>query len=73
MLRAVRAQLPQADLLYFGDNGHIPYGARPLAQVRAFSHAITRFLAARGAQAALSPNLGALATPEAWQTKQVFS
>jgi len=50
VLRAVRAQLPQANILYFGDNGHIPYGARPLAQVRAFSHAITRFLAARGAQ-----------------------
>jgi len=50
VLRAVRAQLPHASVLYFGDNGHIPYGARPLAQVRAFSHAITRFLAGRGAQ-----------------------
>ena len=50
VLRAVRAQMPRANLLYFGDNGHIPYGARPLAQVRAFSTAITRFLAARGAQ-----------------------
>jgi glutamate racemase len=50
VLRAVREQLPGAAVLYFGDNGHIPYGARPLAQVRAFSHAITRFLVARGAQ-----------------------
>jgi glutamate racemase len=50
VLRALRAQLPGADVLYLGDNGHIPYGARPLAQVRGFSHAITRFLVARGAQ-----------------------
>ncbi len=50
VLRAVRAQLPHADLLYFGDNLHIPYGPRPLAEVRAFSEAITRFLLARGAQ-----------------------
>ncbi len=51
VLRAVRAQWPQADLVYFGDNGHVPYGSRPLAQVRAFSEAITRFLLAQGAQA----------------------
>jgi glutamate racemase len=50
VLRAVRAALPQADLIYFGDNGHIPYGARPLAQVRVFSHAISRFLADHGAR-----------------------
>jgi glutamate racemase len=50
VLRAVRAQLPHADLLYFGDSAHIPYGPRPLAEVRAFSGAITRFLLARGAR-----------------------
>jgi glutamate racemase len=50
VLRAVRAQWPQTDLVYFGDNGHVPYGPRPLAQVREFSEAITRFLLARGAQ-----------------------
>jgi glutamate racemase len=50
VLRAVRAQLPRADLLYFGDNLHIPYGPRPLAEVREFSEAITRFLLDRSAQ-----------------------
>jgi glutamate racemase len=49
VLRAVRAQLPRADLLYFGDNLHIPYGPRPLTEVREFSEAITRFLLGRGA------------------------
>ena len=50
VLRAVRSQLPQANLLYFGDNAQVPYGPRPLAQVRGFAHAITRFLRARGAE-----------------------
>jgi glutamate racemase len=50
VLRAVRQLLPQADLIYFGDNGQVPYGPRPLAQVRQFSEAITRFLLARQAQ-----------------------
>jgi glutamate racemase len=50
VLRAVRARLPQASIIYFGDNGHIPYGARPLSQVREFSYAITHFLIAHGAQ-----------------------
>jgi glutamate racemase len=50
VLRAIRAQVPHADLVYFGDNAHIPYGPRPLAEVRAFSEAITRFLLGQGAQ-----------------------
>ena len=50
VLRAVRARMPQANLLYFGDNAHVPYGARPLAEVRGFAHAITRFLRVRGAE-----------------------
>jgi glutamate racemase len=51
VLRAVRQSLPQANLVYFGDNGQVPYGPRPLAQVRQFSEAITRFLLVRQAQA----------------------
>ncbi len=50
VLRAVRAALPGVSVVYFGDNGHIPYGARPLAQVRQFSEAITRCLLAQGAR-----------------------
>ena len=50
VLRAVRQLLPQANLIYFGDNGQVPYGPRPLAQVRLFSEAITRFLLAHQAQ-----------------------
>ena len=50
VLRAVRAALPGVPLVYFGDNSHIPYGARPLTEVRQFSEAITRCLLAQGAQ-----------------------
>src|SRR3972149_2986985 len=52
VLRAIRAPLgvPHADLIYFGDNAHIPYGPRPLAEGRAFSEGITRFLLDQGAQ-----------------------
>jgi glutamate racemase len=51
VLRAIRAQMPEAAVLYFGDNAHIPYGPRPLDEIRAFSETITRFLLARGAEA----------------------
>ena len=44
VLRAIRAQIPKENILYFGDQGHIPYGPRPMEQIRQFSEAITRFL-----------------------------
>jgi glutamate racemase len=49
VLRHLRAQLPWADLIYFGDTAHVPYGPRPLAEVRGFADAITRFLLGQGA------------------------
>lgn len=49
VLHALRAQLPQAQVLYLGDNAHMPYGPRPLDEIRAFSEAISRFLAGQGA------------------------
>jgi glutamate racemase len=50
VLRAVRALLPGERLIYVGDQGHVPYGPRPLAEVQGFSVAITRFLLAQGAK-----------------------
>jgi glutamate racemase len=50
VLRAIREQMPEESILYFGDQGHIPYGSRPVQQIRDFSEAITRFLLARGAK-----------------------
>ncbi|MFT3894822.1 MAG: glutamate racemase [Anaerolineales bacterium] len=44
VLRAIREQMPEENVIYFGDQGHIPYGPRPLQQIRDFSEAITNFL-----------------------------
>jgi glutamate racemase len=50
VLRAIRAHMPEESVLYFGDQGHIPYGPRSMQQIRDFSEAITRFLLERGAK-----------------------
>lgn len=44
VLRALRGQFPSESLIYLADQAHVPYGPRPLEQVRQFSEAITRFL-----------------------------
>ncbi len=50
VLRAIREQLPNEEIIYFGDQAHVPYGPRPLDEVCAFSQEITRFLLAKGAK-----------------------
>ena len=50
VLRAIREQMPEESVIYFGDQGHIPYGPRPMDQIRAFSETITKFLLSRGAK-----------------------
>lgn len=44
VLRAIREQMSEESVLYFGDQAHIPYGPRPMQQIRDFSEEITRFL-----------------------------
>jgi glutamate racemase len=44
VLREIRAQMPGENLIYFGDQGHVPYGPRPMEQIQGFSEGITRFL-----------------------------
>ncbi len=50
VLKAIRQQLPGEALLYLADQAHVPYGPRPLEEVRFFSEAITRFLLDQGAK-----------------------
>src|SRR5512145_3236756 len=50
VLRAIREQLPEESIVYFGDQGHVPYGSRSMEQIQRFSEAITRFLLKRGAK-----------------------
>jgi len=42
--------MPSERTLYVADQGHVPYGQRPLEQVRDFSVGITEFLLGRGAK-----------------------
>jgi len=48
VLRAMRQLMPEEPVIYFGDQGHVPYGPRPMQQVRDFSEGITRFLLNQG-------------------------
>ncbi len=49
--RALREALPGARLLYLADTAHVPYGGRPLAQIRDFALQIIDFLFTQGADA----------------------
>jgi glutamate racemase len=50
ILRQLRILLPSEDVLFFADQGHVPYGPRPLDEVRRFSIGITRLLIDQGAK-----------------------
>src|SRR5204862_1463876 len=40
--------LPNEDFVYLGDAARLPYGPRPLAEIRRFAHEIGAFLEALG-------------------------
>ncbi len=44
VLRSIREQMPEESILYFGDQGHVPYGPRSMEQIQNFSEGITQFL-----------------------------
>jgi glutamate racemase len=50
VLKAIRKRTPNESIVYFGDQGHIPYGPRPKEQIRIFSEAISNFLLERNAK-----------------------
>lgn len=47
--RCVKSVLPAAQLLYFADTAHVPYGEKSAAQVRHYALSIADFLISRGA------------------------
>ena len=49
VLRALRARLPDVDLVYVADSAHAPYGDKPDAAIIDRSSRITRFLQQQGA------------------------
>ncbi len=50
ILREVRRQLPDEDVLYLADQRHVPYGPRPRDEIRRFTAGITRFFLERRAK-----------------------
>jgi glutamate racemase len=50
VLRAIREQLPSESILYIADQAHVPYGSRPLGEVRDFSVEVARLLISQGAK-----------------------
>jgi glutamate racemase len=50
VLRAIHQLMPDEPLLYLADQAHVPYGPRPLGEVRHFSEAITTYLLHQGAR-----------------------
>ena len=45
VVAALARRLPNEQVLYLGDQGHVPYGGRPLNEIRTFARGITRMLA----------------------------
>ncbi len=50
VLKAIRSEMPSEAIVYLADQGHVPYGPRPLEEVRRFSEEISRFLLESGAK-----------------------
>lgn len=50
VLRAIWQELPLETILYLADQAHVPYGPRPLEQVRKFSEVITQSLIEQGSK-----------------------
>ena len=50
VLREIEALMPNENIIYFGDQGHVPYGPRPMEQIQDFSEGITRYLLAQHAK-----------------------
>lgn len=55
VLRAIQAELPGEDIIYLGDQAHVPYGPRGLAEVRRLSEGVVRFLMAKGVKLIVIP------------------
>lgn len=47
VLRAVRALLPDEDILYFGDSANLPYGEKSMEEIRRLSERVVQFLLAQ--------------------------
>ena len=44
VLRSIRAEMPHADLIYVGDNIHLPYGEKSMEEIRTYTRGVVQFL-----------------------------
>lgn len=51
VLRAIRVRAPQADLIYYADQAHLPYGPRPQVEIRQLTETGVDWLLAQGCDA----------------------
>lgn len=49
-MREIRSLMPHENIIYFGDQGHVPYGPRRMEQIQDFSEGITRYLIAQNSK-----------------------
>ncbi len=50
VLNAMHMQLPAEDMIYLADQAHVPYGQRPLQEIREYSEQITRYFLSQEAK-----------------------
>lgn len=50
VLGAIERRMPSETLIYLADQAHVPYGPRPLEEVRTYAEQITRFMLVQGAK-----------------------
>lgn len=48
VLTAIRNELPTVDLIYTGDNFHLPYGEKSMDEIRTYSRGVVEFLKSKG-------------------------
>jgi glutamate racemase len=48
ILKHLQDELPSYNYVFFGDQGHVPYGSRSMEEIRFFSESITKFLISKG-------------------------
>jgi glutamate racemase len=55
VLKELRQLIPDEDILYFADQGHVPYGPRPLEEIQSFVRGITQFFLSRDVKLIVIP------------------
>ena len=48
ILKHLQQEIPGYNYIFFGDQGHVPYGTKSLDEIRAYSEEITNFLIKKG-------------------------